>query len=111
MARRDTSFEIEQVKQLALITGLSTHHGKPPPLNASKTESLFAKNHEPFFNAIDPKRTSAYLFCRDAVYGCRMVMAKGRKQQFGPMEQILARFTAQTNPAVTRRRPIRPRGP
>jgi ABC-type protease/lipase transport system fused ATPase/permease subunit len=29
-----------------------------------------------------------------------MVMAKGRQQQFRPKEQILARFTAQTNPAV-----------
>ena len=25
-------------------------------------------------SAFDPKRTSAYLFCRDAVHGCRMVM-------------------------------------
>jgi hypothetical protein len=54
----------------------------------------------------DLKRTSAYLFCRDAVHGCR---TKGRQQQFGPKEQILARFTAQTNLAVTP--PIRPRGP
>ena len=30
-------------------------------------------------SAFDPKRTSAYLFCRDAVHGCRMVMAKGRQ--------------------------------
>jgi hypothetical protein len=51
-------------------------------------------------SAFDPKRTSACLFCRDAVHGCRMVMAKGRQQQFRPKEQILARFTAQTNPAV-----------
>jgi hypothetical protein len=61
-------------------------------------------------SAFDPKPTSAYLFCRDAVHGCRMVMAKGRQQQFSPKEQILARFTAQTNLAVTPR-PIRPRGP
>jgi hypothetical protein len=52
-------------------------------------------------SAFDPKRTSAYLFCRDAVRGCRMVVAKGRQQQFRPREQILACFTAQTNPAVT----------
>ena len=52
-------------------------------------------------SAFDPKRTSAYLFCRNAVRGSRTVMAKGRQQQFGPKEQILARFTAQTNPAVT----------
>lgn len=42
----------------------------------------------------------AYLFGRDGVHGCRVVMAKGPQQQFGPKEQILARFAAQTNPAV-----------
>jgi hypothetical protein len=30
-------------------------------------------------SAFGTKRTSAYLFCRDAVHGCRMVMAKGRQ--------------------------------
>jgi hypothetical protein len=50
-------------------------------------------------SAFDPKRTSAYLFHRNAVRGSRTVMAKGRQQQFGPEEQILAPFTAQTNPA------------
>jgi hypothetical protein len=33
MARRYASFEVEQIKQLALIARLSTHHGKPPPPN------------------------------------------------------------------------------
>ena len=32
-------------------------HGKTPPPEAQPTESLFAENHEPFFNAIDPERT------------------------------------------------------
>src|ERR1700689_1733776 len=50
-------FEVEQVKQLALIPSLLTHHGKPPQPNPpQQTESLFAKNHEPFFNAIDQLR-------------------------------------------------------
>src|SRR4051794_1714946 len=31
MARRNAFFEVEQVKQLALIDRLPTHHGKPPP--------------------------------------------------------------------------------
>ncbi|MGA2313574.1 MAG: hypothetical protein ABSF87_14575 [Xanthobacteraceae bacterium] len=31
MARWDAPFEIEQVKQLALIARLPTYHGKPPP--------------------------------------------------------------------------------
>jgi hypothetical protein len=40
IANRDAPFEVEQVKQLALIAGLSTHHGKPPPLDAAS-----ARNH------------------------------------------------------------------
>src|SRR3954467_5791332 len=35
MARRNAFFEIEQIKQLALIDRLPTHHGKPPPPVAS----------------------------------------------------------------------------
>jgi hypothetical protein len=42
---------------LALIAGLPTHHGKPPPLMSQATESLFAENHEHFFNSIDPEQT------------------------------------------------------
>jgi hypothetical protein len=37
---------------LALIAALPTHHGKPPPLMSQATESLFAENHEHFFNSI-----------------------------------------------------------
>jgi hypothetical protein len=59
MVRWDAPFEVEKVKQLALIARLSTHHGKPLPL---QTESLFAENHEPFFNTIDPERTLRPLF-------------------------------------------------
>jgi hypothetical protein len=36
MARRNAPFEIEEVKQLALIATLPTHHGKPPPLKFSE---------------------------------------------------------------------------
>jgi hypothetical protein len=39
IASRDAPFEVEHIKQLALIAGLSTHHGKPPPLNASSTRN------------------------------------------------------------------------
>ena len=39
-----------------LIARLPTHHGKPPPLMFQATESLFAENHEHFFNSIDPSR-------------------------------------------------------
>src|SRR5271155_2905986 len=49
MARRDAPFEIEQIKQLALIAGLSTHHGKPPPPNLSRR-----RNH------CSPKITSPF---------------------------------------------------
>jgi hypothetical protein len=49
MARRDAPFEIEQVKQLALIARLSTHHGKPPPLNAaSRRNHCSSKITSPF---------------------------------------------------------------
>jgi hypothetical protein len=40
-----------------LLATLPAHHGKPPPQSLKTTESLFAKNHEPFFNAIDPTET------------------------------------------------------
>ena len=40
MARWNAPFEVEQVKQLALIAGLSTHHDKSPPLDAAS-----ARNH------------------------------------------------------------------
>jgi hypothetical protein len=33
MAPRYASFEVEQMKQLALVARLPTHHGKPPPPN------------------------------------------------------------------------------
>jgi hypothetical protein len=46
---------------LALIARLPTHHGKPPPLMSQATESLFAENHEHFFNSIDPNRTFRFL--------------------------------------------------
>jgi hypothetical protein len=41
---------------LALIARLPTHHGKPPPLMSQATESLFAENHEHFFNSIGQTR-------------------------------------------------------
>jgi hypothetical protein len=53
MADRNTLFEVEQIEQLALVARLPAHHGKPPSLAAFQpTESLFAENHEPFFNTI-----------------------------------------------------------
>jgi hypothetical protein len=57
MACRNAPFEIEEVRQLALIAALPTpswQTSAPEALTA--TESLFAKNHEPFFNTIDPYR-------------------------------------------------------
>src|SRR5207344_1928957 len=58
MTSRNALFEVEQVEKLALIARLPTHHGKPPPLIASsQTESLFADEREPFFNAIDKSGT------------------------------------------------------
>jgi hypothetical protein len=39
MARWNAPLEVGQVKQLALIARLPTHHGKPPPLNPSSTRN------------------------------------------------------------------------
>jgi hypothetical protein len=59
MACRNTPFEIEEVKQLALIAALPTHHDPPPPPNESRErESWRANNHETFFNIIGQSRTS-----------------------------------------------------
>jgi hypothetical protein len=53
-------WNVEQIEKLALIARLPTHHDSPPPLNESdKRESCRAGNHEPFFDSIDRKRTSA----------------------------------------------------
>jgi hypothetical protein len=52
MARWDAPLEVEQVKQLALITRLSTHHGKPPPLGASSRRNhCSSKITSPFSTA------------------------------------------------------------
>src|ERR1700682_3118972 len=59
MAARYPSFKVEQIEQLALIACLSTHHGKPPPLKASRR-----RNHcspiiaSTFFNSIGQGRSS-----------------------------------------------------
>src|SRR5258708_39976733 len=39
---RNTSFEVEQIKQLALIDRLPTHHHPPPPLKTTNR-----RNHDP----------------------------------------------------------------
>jgi hypothetical protein len=49
MASWDAPFQVKQVKQLALIASLSTHHDKPPPPNASSI-----RNH------CSPKITSLF---------------------------------------------------
>lgn len=54
MARQNAPFEIEEVKQLVLIATLPTHYGEPPPLKFLEDVVTLAKNHEPFFNGIDP---------------------------------------------------------
>src|SRR5262245_37799840 len=41
MARRNALFEIKQIEQLALIAGLSAHHGPSPSLRESNR-----RNHE-----------------------------------------------------------------
>jgi hypothetical protein len=45
------------------------------PQNSQRTESLFAKNHEPFFNGIDQKQTSEHC---DFAFGAAIVAAVSR---------------------------------
>jgi hypothetical protein len=68
MICRNTIFEVEQVKEVPLVTCLSTHHDSPPPPSESSSsrESCHAFNHEPFFDSIDPLQTwLPTLFCAD----------------------------------------------
>src|ERR1700681_2484233 len=57
MARRNATFEVEQIEQLALIDLLPTHHDPPPSLKPSSR-----RNHDSpmiasdFFNAIGQNR-------------------------------------------------------
>jgi hypothetical protein len=58
VAGRDAVLKIEEIKELVLIPVLPTHHDKASAAaNRQQTESLVAKNHEGFFNIIDPKRS------------------------------------------------------
>jgi hypothetical protein len=58
VAGRDAVLKIEEIKELVLISVLPTHHDQASAAaNRQQTESLVAKNHEGFFNIIDPKRT------------------------------------------------------
>jgi len=43
-----------------------THHGKPPPPNASRGNHV-AEKHENFFNSIDPKQTNSVSECCNAL--------------------------------------------
>jgi hypothetical protein len=57
---RDAVLKIEEIKELVLIPVLPTHHDQvSAAANRQQTESLVAKNHEGFFNIIDPNPTSA----------------------------------------------------
>jgi hypothetical protein len=73
MAFRNTPFEIEEVKQLALIATLPTHHDPPPPLNeSSKRELQHADNHDPFSTASTQVGSRAVEFAvmRNATPAC-----------------------------------------
>jgi hypothetical protein len=64
MARWNAPFEVEQVKQLALIARLSTHHGKPPPPNPSA-------------DGITVHRKSRALFQHGVIPGSSQTKAQG----------------------------------
>jgi len=60
VAGRDAVLKMEEIKELVLIPVLPTHHDQASAAaNRQQTESLVAKNHEGFFNIIDPVRTLA----------------------------------------------------
>src|SRR5262249_26516788 len=60
MVRRNTTFEVEEIEQLALIGLLSTHHDPPPSQTMSRR-----RNHDSplitsiFFNGIGQKRKTS----------------------------------------------------
>ena len=56
MARWNAPFEVEQVKQLALIARLPTIMENLRRRIPRQTESLFTENHEAFFNSIGQQR-------------------------------------------------------
>src|SRR5271170_496034 len=59
MARRNAPFETEKVEQPALIAGLTTHHGKSPPLNlSSRRNHCSPKITRPFSTASATSRHS-----------------------------------------------------
>jgi hypothetical protein len=62
MARRNASFEVEQVKQLALVAGLSTHHGKPPPPNLSRRRNHYSPISAKPFSTVSVNNRRAVLW-------------------------------------------------
>jgi hypothetical protein len=78
MTCRNAPFKVKQIEKLAQIAPLPAHHGKPPHRQKSQqTESLFAENHAPFFNGIDPTVTFQ---CR-LITTCSVILPESRMQR------------------------------
>src|SRR5262249_47368786 len=59
MVPRNTTFEVEEREQLALIDILSAHHDPPPlPRTSGRRNHDSSTTTSDFFNSIDPKRAS-----------------------------------------------------
>jgi len=57
VAGRESVLKIEEIKELALIRVLPTHHDEASVAgNRQQTESLVAENHEGFFDIIGQNR-------------------------------------------------------
>src|SRR5215475_14267357 len=60
MVPRNTTFEVEEIEQLALIDILSTHHDPPPlPRTSGRRNHDSSTTTSDFFNSIDPFRSVA----------------------------------------------------
>src|SRR5262245_14852004 len=68
MVPRNTTFEVEEIEQLALIDILPTHHDPPPlPRTSGRRNHDSSTTTSDFFNNIDPDRKSAC--CRQRLNG------------------------------------------
>jgi hypothetical protein len=78
MTRRNATFEVEQVEQLALIACLNDPSWQTSAAkNLTQTESRFAEKHETFFNTIGPKAKPAHVRLHVGFWGMSGTVTSG----------------------------------
>jgi hypothetical protein len=87
MARWNAPFEVKQIKQLALIARLSTHHGKPSPPNEADIR-LQRKSNRCVCSILDIMR-----ICREH----DILQQLAELTQFAPMTETKAFQTETTS--------------